>query len=500
MRHIAAMLGVMLAATTARAAPPAWGGFAANDHHTAPAPAAAQGLAALHWTTPVDDAPQYTGDELLIHYGSPMITAANTVLVPVKGSASGNFRIEAHAGASGALLWQQPTDYTLPPHDWVPPLPAVLTPGNVLAVAGIGGTVIVRATPDSATGHLGRAVFYGLAAWRADPLSYNAAVSIDTPITADAHGNLYFGFVVTQATPAGLRSGIARIAANGQGTWIGAAAAARDSRVSQVAMNCAPALSPDGGTVYIAVSNGGSGYLLGLDAATLAPKYRAPLRDPASGQLAWIFDDSSASPTVGPDGDVYYGVLEEPFPSHDDRGWLLHFDATLSTPKTPGSFGWDNTVSVVPTGAIPGYTGASPYLLMSKDNNYLGLGPDGDGHNRIAVMDPDVSAQDPYASTQSMAVVQSVLGPTPYPGAPAGAVYEWCINSAVVDAGGGGVIANSEDGHVYHWNLATNTLDQAMLLNPPRPEAYTMTVIGPDGTAYAINNSTLYALGAPPAR
>ena len=46
-------------------------------------------------------------------------------------------------------------------------------------------------------------------------------------------------------------------------------------------------------------------------------------------------DESSASPTVGPDGDVYYGVLESPFPGHNDRGWLLHFNRDLWVQKTP---------------------------------------------------------------------------------------------------------------------------------------------------------------------
>ena len=32
-------------------------------------------------------------------------------------------------------------------------------------------------------------------------------------------------------------------------------------------------------------------------------------------------------------------------------------------------------------------------------------------------------------------------------------------------------------------------------LNRPRPEAYTPTLVGPDGTVYAINNATLYAIG-----
>jgi len=38
-------------------------------------------------------------------------------------------------------------------------------------------------------------------------------------------------------------------------------------------------------------------------------------------------------------------------------------------------------------------------------------------------------------------------------------------------------------------------LTQSLLLNAPRPEAYTPSIIGPDGTVYVINNSTLYAIG-----
>jgi hypothetical protein len=81
------------------------------------------------------------------------------------------------------------------------------------------------------------------------------------------------------------------------------------------------------------------------------------------------------------------------------------------------------------------------------------------------------------------------------PHQPAGSRYEWCINSAVVDAADGSVIANSEDGILYRWDLASNTLTEQIRLNGPRPEAYTPTVIGPDGTVYAINNATLYAIG-----
>src|SRR5271170_5251806 len=82
-----------------------WSDYAHDPQHSALSPVASQPLASIHWQTPVDLNPQYSGGELLIHYGSPLITRSNTVIVPVKTGASGGFRIEAHAGTNGALKW-----------------------------------------------------------------------------------------------------------------------------------------------------------------------------------------------------------------------------------------------------------------------------------------------------------------------------------------------------------------------------------------------------------
>lgn len=473
-------------------AAPAWRGYGGDAQHNANAPAVSQGMAHLHWSLPVDlHPPGFLG----IHYGSPMITAANTVLVPVKTTSFGNFRIEAHGGASGALLWQKDSQYVLPPHDWIPSFPAHLTAQNRLYLAGPGGTVDFRDDPDSASGAEGRAIFFGNANYRVARTAYDTHVMVDTPLTADDKGNIYFGFLVTGSTPLNLKSGIARLDAKGDGVWIAAGDAASDQSMTQVAQNCAPAVSRDGKTVYIAVSDGGQGYLVGLDSKTLQPKYRARLIDPNSMTSAIVFDDSSASPTIGPDGDVYYGVVEYDFSSHNDRGWLLHFDAKLEKVKTPGSFGWDDTVSVVPAGAVPSYTGTSTYLLMSKYNNYYGIGS-GDGHNRIAILDPNAKENDPIIpSVKVMNEVMTIVGPTHVPGEPQGVVYEWCINSAVVDPATGSVIAGSEDGHVYRWDLTTGTLSQSLNLNQPTGEAYTPSIVGPDGTIYSINDAKLYAIG-----
>ena len=106
-----------------------------------------------------------------------------------------------------------------------------------------------------------------------------------------------------------------------------------------------------------AVANASVGYLLALNSKTLAPINRVLLTDPSSGLDAFLFDGSSATPPVGPDGDVYFGVLENPFPDHNNRGWLLHFNSDLSQAKIPGSFGWDDTPSIVPASLVPSYTG-----------------------------------------------------------------------------------------------------------------------------------------------
>jgi hypothetical protein len=486
---VTAALACVFLSAPAVADVPAWRGYGGNAQHAAPAPVKGQKLGTVRWTTPVDLNPG--GGVLLIHYASPMITASNTVLLPVKTGFSGGFRIEAHNGRNGKLLWKEKTDFVLAPHDWTPSFPAHLTPQNRLYFARAGGTVSFRDTPDLKTGDRGQLAFYGLSNYQADKSVYNAHVMIDTPITADEAGDIYFGFVVTGSTPLGLKSGIARIGADGAGTWIAAGNAANDASITQVAQNCAPAISADQSTVYIAVSNGIQGYLVGLDSSTLQPKFKTRLTDPLTGTDALILDDSSASPTVGPDGDVYYGVVEAQ--AHNSRGWLMHFSGDLSVKKTTGSFGWDDTVSIVPAAAVPSYSGSSAYLLMTKYNNYFGSGS-GDGHNEIAILDPNATQKDRFSNATVMKEILTKLNPTQVPGAPQGVVYEWCINSAVVDAEGKAVIANAEDGHTYRWNLANNSLKDVSL-NQPTFEAYTPTEIGPDGTIYAINDARLYALG-----
>ncbi|MGH9497854.1 MAG: hypothetical protein ACRD3L_01805 [Terriglobales bacterium] len=470
-----------------------WPSYGQNDHHAGVSSVAAQALSKIHWSTPVDLNPP--NGEIFIHYGSPLTTLANTTIVPVKVG-DNSFQVEAHNGQTGALLWKQTTDYQVPGADFTPGFYPVLD-HNVLVIPAGGGTVLVRSQPDQAGGKLVRMAFYGIDNYKADPQVYQNNVLISTPITADSAGNIYFGFVVLGSNPVGLQSGVARISNQGAGSWVSATTASKNA-FNQIATSSGPALSPDERKLYVVVTdpNTGTGALLALNSTTLKTVGGAHLTDPSSGEDAIVYDASSSSPTVGPDGDVYFGVLENPFPAHHNRGWLLHFNASLTQQKIPGSFGWDDTVSIVDASLVSSYQGTSKYLLMSKYNNYAGAG--GDGVNKIAVLDPNVTEHDPIIpSTLVMNEVLTIKGVTKDPDFPQlpNAVREWCINTAAVDPITKSILANSEDGKLYRWDLTTNTFTQKITLSTGVGEAYTPTVIGTDGTAYGINDAILDAIG-----
>lgn len=487
--------GGIVPAPPAPVSGPAWPALGRSAQHDATSAIATPALSRIVWQTPVDLAPQYySGQFLLTHYGSPVISSANTVLVPVKTGATGGFRVEARNGATGTLMWSADSDYIVPPHNWFPSFNVTLTAGGRAYLPGSGGKVFLRDNADSATGSVQTAVFYGASVYAGAKAELDAAVAISTPLTIDTAGNVYFGFVVTAANSANLASGLARLAPDGTGTWRSASTLAGDTSIDHVAMNSAPALSSDGATLYLAVSDPqGHGYLLALNSTTLAQQGRVALVDPSSGTSAFITGDSTASPTVGPDGDVYFGVLEAVRPTHNSRGWLLHFNATLTQTKIPGAFGWDDTASIVPATAVPSYTGASTYLLLTKYNNYAGSGT-GDGQNKMAVLDPARSQPDPISGVATMAEVLTILGPTADADHPGG-VREWCVNTAAVDPATRSILVNNEDGRIYRWNLATNTLAEALRFNNGLGESYTPTAVGADGTVYAINNATLFAVG-----
>src|SRR5262249_1563042 len=156
-------------------------------------------------------------------------------------------------------------------------------------------------------------------------------------------------------------------------------------------------VTADGGKVYVAISTNnaqstgnqsGNGYLVALNAANLSVAGRVDLRDvktPANRAL--LPNIGTASPTIGPARDVYLRVLESPFPAR--KGGMLHYNSPRPQAKPAGALGWDSTASIVPRAMVPSYTGTSQYLIMTKYNDYAGLG--GTGINKVAVLDPNAT-------------------------------------------------------------------------------------------------------------
>jgi hypothetical protein len=498
---------------------PVWDGYAGDPQHTALSRVGSLSLnGGIRWSTSVDYAPPNGGvGDLYIHYGSPLVTAANTVIVPVK-TGSNSFMVEGLNGATGQTLWQAPTDYTIPNltyGTWYPSYSPVITPQNRVYYAGAGGTIYYRDNPNlGGSQPSGQIAFYGNGNYTANPSAYSG-ISVSTPITTDAAGDIFFGYRVSGSNPLGLTDGIARISANGTATYTQISSLGVASG-NTVAMNSAPAVTADGKTLYVAVNNGTSsgtygiyntGSLVSINTQTMAAINSVALVDPKTHNPAYIPDSGTASPMIDPNGDVYMGVLDAPVGSNNDRGYLLHFSADLNTQKTTGAFGWDDTPSLVPASMVPKsvYSGSSKYLLMCKYNNYYDGGGNGNGINCIAILDPNATEVDPISGQTTMLEVMKIQGVTPDQEAiNAGylsAVREWCINSAAVDPATDSILVNSEDGKLYRWYLGaggpTGEFTDVATLSGGLGEAYTPTVIGADGTVFAIQDSTLFAVPEP---
>ena len=340
-----------------------------------------------------------------------------------------------------------PETKKLGPYEFLPPAPTgpntvrfgPTVSNNQLLVPDFAGRVIVRQTPDQVKGTVTRLVFYGKKNYAKNPAAYQQNVQINTPLTTDASGNVYFGFLVLGPTPIGLQSGLARVAPNGTGTWVSAASISGDAAVTNVAMSCAPALSHDGNTLYIATANAnaGYGYLVAVNSTTLAVVNKVRMKDPSSGLDALIFDASSSSPTVGPDGVHGSGInpttgidcsalvvvgdligsqnaaanVAQPLSANGAD--LAHGEVGVQYPDRPLIFGGSGgPYSIVFSGAgtLPATAPGSEFSLDSLTGVLNGGVPNGTGTSTFSVhatdlVDPTQAAVD---ATFNIVVVEAV--------------------------------------------------------------------------------------------
>src|SRR5438046_2429527 len=248
---------LMLSASGRLEAQPAT--FALNAQHTALYSTPGQSLARARWTTAID----LGNTAAFAHYGAPVITSSNTVIVPVKTTNGVQiaFQVRAFEAATGRLKYTLTTDYLLPTYNWIPAYQPVLAPGPSgwrLYYAGAGGTVYHVDNLDSDTpGAPVHVCFYtNLNAYTSNAAAFNNTVFINTPITADTNGVIFFGFRVQQTAPAPLsttNSGFVRLDSSDTANYVLAGAAAADNLAYRDSHNCAPALSNDGSTLYVAV-------------------------------------------------------------------------------------------------------------------------------------------------------------------------------------------------------------------------------------------------------
>ena len=503
-----------------------WLCYGGNPQHNGAFTGTSQSASLIQWQTPLDDNRSYYGGAVLIHYAAPMVTPANTVVygyrtTTVKSGVSNydNWSVVARAASTGSAIWSMPTDYSAAiifPNSWTSVFPVTLYQLNTsnlrgVAAAGSGGSIMTRDSADAAASQTNRIVFYtSTADFNSNKAAYSP-IKINTPLTADTLGNIYFGYEVTGTIPSAIATkigtgGIAKInVLTGAKSYVPVTSMKVDASLSRLAMNAAPALTPDQKFIYIAVT-GGNPYLVKLSTKDLSTSASVRLLDgSAAGQNANLINESSASPMIGPDGHVFMGVFG--YQWRESHGWMLQFDGNLNPNDAKGkrwpvgAFGWDDTAVVVPKALVPSYKGKSTYLILTKYNNYdMGGDAGADGSNKIAILDPLSNAvtKDRQSGVPVMDEIITVLGPTRtnddsnHPQAR----NEWCINSAAIDINRKSAIINSEDGHMYRWSFVTNTLVEDMNLQPPTGEAYTETAIGPDGQIYVINNSILFAIGS----
>ncbi|MBZ5532018.1 MAG: hypothetical protein LAO20_11355 [Acidobacteriia bacterium] len=237
-------------------------------------------------------------------------------------------------------------------------------------------------------------------------------------------------------------------------------------------------------------ANGGcaAGATFGVDPAT---------NEPPPGR---VLDDSSSTPTIAPDGSIFYGAYTL---YNFAQGHMFHFSANGDF-LNAFNFGWDNTPAIYPHGGT--------YSVVFKNNHYGGVGfgdycsdpnwcPDRSNPNAsflgpeqyfVSQFDPNLNIQWSFQNTNTQSCTRNPDGSlTCVSDHPNG--FEWCVNAAVVDANGV-VYANSEDGNLYAIGQG-GTLNQSIFQQLAIGAAYTPASMDNNGRIYSQNDGHLFVVG-----
>lgn len=295
-------------------------------------------------------------------------------------------------------------------------------------------------------------------------------------------------------------------------------------------INVAPAVAPDGTiyTVSVAHLTSRTAYLIAVN-PNLTPKWAASLRDrfhdgcdvliPPSGTpggcragahlgvdpaqnrpgAGRILDDSTASPTIGPDGSIFLGTYTR---FNYAQGHLMKF-SSAGVYQGAYEFGWDITPSI--------YVHDGTYSVVTKDNRY-GEEEVGSYCEDPVICPPDRNVNNPsYPEAYYITQISKDLvpewkwqntNPLSCSRDANGQItcvsdhthgFEWCVNAAAVDRNGN-VFANSEDGNLYVIQQG-GVLRDSLFLQLAIGAAYTPLSIGSDGKIYTQNAGHLFVVG-----
>jgi hypothetical protein len=237
-------------------------------------------------------------------------------------------------------------------------------------------------------------------------------------------------------------------------------------------------------------ANGGcrAGAHFGVDPAT---------NEPPPGR---VLDDSSASPTIAPDGSIFFGAYTL---YNFAQGHMLHFSAHGEFLNS-FNFGWDNTPGILPHHGT--------YSVIFKNNHYGGVGfgdycsdpnwcPDRSNPNAsflgpeqyfVSQFDPNLNIEWSFQNTNTQSCTRNPDGTiTCVSDHPNG--FEWCVNAAVIDANGV-VYANSEDGNLYAIGQG-GVLVQRIFQQLAIGAAYTPASMDSRGRIYSENDGHLFIVG-----